>query len=1433
MPFPSLDQQQSLQDKYRQLSDPQKSIVQVFALLYEPSNRELARLCWIESMLPQIDSAAARFIEKQPFSAQVTRLIGHKVLIQQRGQGPCCHPQLIEIVMREAVVSGTFEAIANAIARQVPVRSHYTGTMRLFRTPNEFMRSLRIAIYREDTPEINKLLTETSHLPWRSEIDFYSVLRKMLTNPFDLLWMKRLSDAFLEMGLSAILEDSVARCVPATEAFELLEEVYNNRAASTEPSAEISTEICLLYAEQLWLRGHVEEASKALANLEGADDISEYAFQQQALLGALAFLKGDTSAALAHYRKGLSDADSTAEAQAAWFELPATVLLFFALLDTDSPSAYQTLEKHISLLQKQPQHWLKGAMSPLLSLLQMQQGKLGQMLSDPQLLQQYRLTSVGLPALIEIYSLYWLSVENLAEWLPKTLTTLCQAALQAGYGWILLETAELMMLYQPESSDPEKPENPEKINIYAEMVEGLRSHIHSRRLMEVVEYKAPWERSLHALTQLNESTLNGADLSHSTFRLIWRLHFRSIHNWSLTPLEQKIGAKGGWTKGKPIALKRLYEDLPDYATEQDQRIGETLDLTYEQSSSYYYSRASKPVYTFTKAALLALVGHPLVFLEDSPTVRVDLVKGDPELFVKRLEGERLSIELVPPVGKDDLLITQETPTRLKVIAVTPEHRRIAEVLGPRNRLEVPAQAEERVLQAIASVASVVTVQSDIGGGVEAEEVPADAITHVHLLPAGEGLKVSLLAHPFPTGGSYYGPGEGGETVIAEVEGKRLQTKRDLAEEAQRAMAVISACPVLDTYDAVGREWLIDEASDCLTLLLQLQALGEEIILEWPEGEKFKVSRQLGINDFKFDIHRQQDWFAASGEVQISEDRVMDLRQLMALLESTPGQFVPLADGEFLALTDEFRQRLGMLGRLAQPHGKGLRINGLAALALDEMLDDVEQLEVDQAWQDHIAHIKAACEIEPEVPETLQASLRDYQKGGFTWLARLANWGVGACLADDMGLGKTLQGLAVILSRCDQGPTLVLAPTSVCMNWASEAERFAPSLQVKDFGASDRTSRQSLLNDLGPKDLLVCSYGLIQQEDVAAMLADVTWQNIVLDEAQAIKNHATKRSQAVMALQGSFKIIMTGTPIENHLGELWNLFRFINPGLLGSLESFNQRFANPIERDQNNAASDALRRLIQPFILRRTKDQVLKELPSRTEITLPVELSPEEMAFYEALRREAVEKLTQSDAQAGQKHLQVLAEIMKLRRACCNPALVKPEMAIPSTKLEQFSELIAELLDNGHKALVFSQFVDHLKILRNHLEKQQIAYQYLDGSTPAKKRKQGVDAFQNGEGDVFLISLKAGGTGLNLTAADYVIHMDPWWNPAVEDQASDRAHRIGQQRPVTIYRLVAKGTIEDKIVALHQIKRDLADSLLTGTDMSSKVSTDELLSLIQQ
>ena len=270
---------------------------------------------------------------------------------------------------------------------------------------------------------------------------------------------------------------------------------------------------------------------------------------------------------------------------------------------------------------------------------------------------------------------------------------------------------------------------------------------------------------------------------------------------------------------------------------------------------------------------------------------------------------------------------------------------------------------------------------------------------------------------------------------------------------------------------------------------------------------------------------------------------------------------------------------------------------------------------------------------------------------------------------------------------------------------------------------------------------------------------------------------------------------------------------------------------PIERDGCRESRRRLKKLIQPFILRRTKSQVLQELPPRTELTLQVELSDEEAAFYEALRQRAIEKLAK--AVDGPQHLQILAEIMRLRRACCHPRLVLDDCGIAGSKLALFSETLDELLDNHHKVLAFSQFVDHLSILRDELDRKGVSYQYLDGSTPARQRKQRVGAFQAGEGDVFLISLKVGGLGLNLTAADYVIHMDPWWNPAVEDQASDRAHRLGQQRPVTIYRFIMQDTIEQRITELHATKRDLADSLLEGTEMSGKLSAEELLKLIRE
>ncbi len=611
--------------------------------------------------------------------------------------------------------------------------------------------------------------------------------------------------------------------------------------------------------------------------------------------------------------------------------------------------------------------------------------------------------------------------------------------------------------------------------------------------------------------------------------------------------------------------------------------------------------------------------------------------------------------------------------------------------------------------------------------------------------------------------------------------------------------------------------------------MELQEISDKVMIEWPEGEKLSITHKVSLNNLNLKIRtNRQNWFGMSGELVLDQELVIDLKDFLNRIREQPGRFVEMGYGQFIALTREFRKRLDELNTFAAEgadNDQEILVHPLAALSLGKLTQEANTT-ADRAWHEHLSRIEDAQNFTPELPSTLQAELRDYQLEGYHWLARLAHWGVGGCLADDMGLGKTLQSLAIILLQAANGPSLVVAPTSVSTNWLSEVARFTPTLKIKQLSGKDRPRT---IKQLGKFDLLITTYTLLQQEIDA--LSEIPWQTIVLDEAQAIKNAATKRSQAAMSLQGAFKLITTGTPIENHLGELWNLFHFINPGLLGTHKQFNERFAIPIERFNNREARLRLKKLIRPFILRRIKSQVLEELPSRTEVTLEVGMSDEELHFYEALRQNALEQLERTTDNRG-RHLQILTEIMKLRQACCNPRLITADTAIGSSKLALFSSLIEELIRGQHKVLVFSQFIGHLNIIREYLDKRKITYQYLDGSTSSKHRKERVEAFQSGEGDLFLITLKAGGLGLNLTAADYVIHMDPWWNPAIEDQASDRAHRIGQTRPVTIYRLVCKNTIEEKIVKLHQEKRDLADSLLEGTDTSGRLSTEELINLIK-
>jgi SNF2 family DNA or RNA helicase len=430
----------------------------------------------------------------------------------------------------------------------------------------------------------------------------------------------------------------------------------------------------------------------------------------------------------------------------------------------------------------------------------------------------------------------------------------------------------------------------------------------------------------------------------------------------------------------------------------------------------------------------------------------------------------------------------------------------------------------------------------------------------------------------------------------------------------------------------------------------------------------------------------------------------------------------------------------------------------------------------------------------------------------------------------MGLGKTVQTLALLLAHAAAGPALVVAPTSVCGNWAEEAARFAPGLRCSVYGQAE-VDRPAQIAAAAAGDLLVVSYALLLRD--AEAFAAKPWATLVLDEAQALKNAATLRVQAVAGLQAEFRLALTGTPVENRLADLWSIMTLLNPGLLGSAARFAERFGNPIERQHNDAARARLRRLVSPFLLRRTKAQVLTDLPPRTEIVHRIEPDADERAFLEAMRRDALARIAQLDAADPNKNrFNVLSELMRLRRAACDPRLAAPELGRIGAKVQAFERLATGLVESGHQALVFSQFTDFLKLLAERLDACGLRYQYLDGSTPAAARSERVAAFQRGEADLFLISLKAGGFGLNLTAADYVVIADPWWNPAAEDQAMGRAHRIGQQRPVTVYRLVTAGSVEDRIVALHQAKRELADGLLADQDGTAPLAAADLIDLMR-
>ena len=471
-----------------------------------------------------------------------------------------------------------------------------------------------------------------------------------------------------------------------------------------------------------------------------------------------------------------------------------------------------------------------------------------------------------------------------------------------------------------------------------------------------------------------------------------------------------------------------------------------------------------------------------------------------------------------------------------------------------------------------------------------------------------------------------------------------------------------------------------------------------------------------------------------------------------------------------------------------------------------------------------------------VPGNLQTELRPYQKLGLNWLQFLREYSFAGILADDMGLGKTVQTLAHLLVEKQHGrmknPSLIIAPTSLLSNWRREAERFTPDLNMLILQG---TERKQLFYKIRDYDLIMTTYPLLPRDEET--LLEHQYHYLILDEAQIIKNPLSKGAQIVRQIKSSHRLCLTGTPMENHLGELWAQFDFLMPGFLGDSAAFKKLYRTPIETFGNAEQKTRLSRRIAPFMLRRTKQEVASELPAKTEIIRSVPLYEKQAALYESIRLTMESKVREAIAERGlsRSHITILDALLKLRQTCCDPRTLPLEQAQKvnqSAKLDLLMELVPELLEEGRKILIFSQFTRMIALIEDELIKRMIAYSKLTGQT--QDRDAAIQLFKSGEVDVFLISLKAGGIGLNLTEADTVIIYDPWWNPAVEAQAADRAHRIGQDKPVFVYKLITENTVEEKMIAMQDRKRALADSIYTdgSKEEALQLTAEDLTALFE-
>jgi len=1284
------------------------------------------------------------------------------------------HPDYEQLVLRHLASTGELEQIAAAMRTLLTVRSVSDLTLALQAGKlGDFQR--RYAA-RKRAPESGP----SSRAEW---------LRRSLCEPFDPGWLTRVWRGDAESACRLVLAECLIGPTACDELYAWLQQRADAAGADADP------ELCAVLYQHAILRGQLSRVP-GLVPLVSSEIRAAFAV-------AVRFAEGD----LADAQRRLDQLLSGTRKRQAIPDCGALAPLLALLSCSRDTEAGRAAAKRVLSASEGEQS--RGAQRALRTLLR-------HLSEAPE--EQRRLDVHQLSPEIGAWEILILALTvNLHSPDKWARANWCQDLLRrardwqrAGYEFLARQGFFLAQMLNDEHFDQEL----RRLELELVLDRSPRELV----LWDLISTKPEWQKALDALAQISESKPLARDEAHG-YRVAWYVDM--VRGELSRPALQECRPGEGWSDGRRATLAELhalYAELPP----EDQRV---LACTREQHNGER---------DFTPEAPEALIGHPRVVNGLRARAPVEVSRGTPRIETREERGY-VQVFVEPAAAVLGINVVPESETRLLVYRVSEGIFRASEAV--RGGTRIPKSHERELLSVLGKLAESVEVRSPELGS--EQSVLADPTPCVRFAVHAGAWLVQLGVRPFSEQGRFFLAGVGRTSQSSYSAGRRLRCERDLKLERDRNLALRQACPTLASpeldaqspFDAPD-SWTLGEEG-VLELLSELRDAALPCALEWPESGGMKLSAHASSKTLHGRLRSDKGWYLVTGGMRLDSVTEVTLSELLRAPALGQGRFVRLESGAYLEVEARIRRVIAALKAVnsAPRPGAELRLPKSALFALGELNAPESGFELDvesQSWLERVARLS---QKEFALPSGLCATLRPYQVEGYRWLSSLSELGLGACLADDMGLGKTIQILALLLSRVAEahGPTLVVAPTSVCGNWIAEIKRFAPTLSAIEYVGKERAARLPCSSPgAGSASVVVCSYTLLQQDQ--AELSALDWGTVVLDEAQFIKNPQSLRAKAAYSLSAKQRIAATGTPVENHLGDVWGIFRFLNPGLLGDWQHFKHTFLMPVQRDAGRESTELLKKMLRPFLLRRLKRDVLSDLPPLTEVQHDVYFSDDESLRYALLRKQIHQKLYTVQGKRNNK-LEVLAEIMRLRRFCCHPVLVFPDAPRECSKIDAFLDLVEELRENQHRALVFSQFVDFLALLREHLDERQIRYEYLDGSTPQAQRQARVAAFQEGDAPLFLISLKAGGFGLNLTAADYVIHTDPWWNPAVQAQATDRAHRIGQERPVTVYRLITRDSIEDSIVKMHASKRELAGALLDDGDAVGGISADELIELL--